>query len=276
MISNRRETTCSFSLEIWIVSSCAVHLCYCRRPEQKHFAKKQCLRKCKQGFAANNHHYCRPLLLSSGSRLFDQWVCLDESLLRWFEWWNKGPFVCRRDVPALDVVDVAGGVHAGLPQWVSSHSTAAGERALPEPRQVLRSPLLPRAAQGDAGSAREKEAAGRWRFVEVVRMTTRGVGELMYIACKFTEMQSWLQEYCRCAYKKTKVKRLEERCTTVCQRENSFYVDTVRMFRDRRWGCFVISLVHLVIDVISFLQSWIVNEVCLEERRCYCTLCFRD
>ena len=44
-----------------------------------------------------------------------------------------------------------------------------------------------------------------------------------------------LQEYCRRAYKKTNVKRLEERYTTVCQRENSFYVDTVRMFRDRRW-----------------------------------------
>ncbi|CAK8688654.1 unnamed protein product [Clavelina lepadiformis] len=44
-----------------------------------------------------------------------------------------------------------------------------------------------------------------------------------------------LQEYCRRAYKKTKVKRLEERYTTVCQRENSFYVDTVRMFRDRRY-----------------------------------------
>jgi len=42
------------------------------------------------------------------------------------------------------------------------------------------------------------------------------------------------QEYCRRAYKKTKVKQLEEKYTTVCQRENSFYVDTVRMFRDRR------------------------------------------
>ncbi|XP_039270554.2 DNA polymerase epsilon catalytic subunit A-like [Styela clava] len=44
-----------------------------------------------------------------------------------------------------------------------------------------------------------------------------------------------LQEYCRIAYKKTKISRIEERYTTICQRENSFYVDTVRMFRDRRY-----------------------------------------
>ena len=29
--------------------------------------------------------------------------------------------------------------------------------------------------------------------------------------------------------------RLEKRTSTVCQRENSFYVDTVRAFRDRRY-----------------------------------------
>lgn len=28
---------------------------------------------------------------------------------------------------------------------------------------------------------------------------------------------------------------MEERVTTICQRENSFYVDTVRAFRDRRY-----------------------------------------
>ncbi|XP_014243351.1 DNA polymerase epsilon catalytic subunit A [Cimex lectularius] len=44
-----------------------------------------------------------------------------------------------------------------------------------------------------------------------------------------------LTDYCRKAYKKTKVTRLEERTTTVCQKENSFYVDTVRAFRDRRY-----------------------------------------
>ena len=44
-----------------------------------------------------------------------------------------------------------------------------------------------------------------------------------------------LQQYCRKAYKKTRVTREEERITTVCMRENSFYVDTVRAFRDRRY-----------------------------------------
>ncbi|CAB0010464.1 unnamed protein product [Nesidiocoris tenuis] len=44
-----------------------------------------------------------------------------------------------------------------------------------------------------------------------------------------------LTDYCRKAYKKTKVTRLEERTTTICQKENSFYVDTVRAFRDRRY-----------------------------------------
>uniref|UniRef100_A0A8C9TG99 DNA polymerase epsilon catalytic subunit n=1 Tax=Scleropages formosus TaxID=113540 RepID=A0A8C9TG99_SCLFO len=44
-----------------------------------------------------------------------------------------------------------------------------------------------------------------------------------------------LSDYCRKAYKKVHLTRLEERVTTICQRENSFYVDTVRAFRDRRY-----------------------------------------
>lgn len=44
-----------------------------------------------------------------------------------------------------------------------------------------------------------------------------------------------LQEYSRKVYKKTHTTRIEERATTVCQKENSFYVDTVRAFRDRRY-----------------------------------------
>ncbi|XP_068619039.1 DNA polymerase epsilon catalytic subunit 1 [Battus philenor] len=44
-----------------------------------------------------------------------------------------------------------------------------------------------------------------------------------------------LADYCKVAYKKTKVTRTEVRTTTVCQKENSFYVDTVRAFRDRRY-----------------------------------------
>ncbi|KAB0803610.1 hypothetical protein PPYR_00580 [Photinus pyralis] len=41
--------------------------------------------------------------------------------------------------------------------------------------------------------------------------------------------------YCRKVYKKQKVTKMEERTSTVCQKENSFYVDTVRAFRDRRY-----------------------------------------
>ncbi|XP_051165586.1 DNA polymerase epsilon catalytic subunit 1 [Leptopilina boulardi] len=44
-----------------------------------------------------------------------------------------------------------------------------------------------------------------------------------------------LTEFCRKAYRKTKITRTEERTQTICQRENSFYVDTVRAFRDRRY-----------------------------------------
>lgn len=43
-----------------------------------------------------------------------------------------------------------------------------------------------------------------------------------------------LSAYCRKVYKKMKVTKMEERTTTICQKENSFYVDTVRAFRDRR------------------------------------------
>lgn len=48
--------------------------------------------------------------------------------------------------------------------------------------------------------------------------------------CFFTRL-----DYCRKAYKKIHVTKVEERVTTICQRENSFYVDTVRAFRDRRY-----------------------------------------
>ncbi|KAL6114248.1 pole [Pungitius sinensis] len=44
-----------------------------------------------------------------------------------------------------------------------------------------------------------------------------------------------LADYCKRAYKKTHVTKREQRVTTICQRENSFYVDTVRAFRDRRY-----------------------------------------
>ena len=44
-----------------------------------------------------------------------------------------------------------------------------------------------------------------------------------------------LKDFSAKAYHKTKVTTSEDRVDTVCMRENSFYVDTVRAFRDRRY-----------------------------------------
>ena len=44
-----------------------------------------------------------------------------------------------------------------------------------------------------------------------------------------------MKEYCRVNYKKLHQTREVQKTATVCQRENSFYVDTVRAFRDRRY-----------------------------------------
>ena len=48
-------------------------------------------------------------------------------------------------------------------------------------------------------------------------------------------VSSRLKEYARKAYKKTKITEEETRSDIVCMRENDFYVDTVRQFRDRRY-----------------------------------------
>jgi DNA polymerase epsilon subunit 1 len=44
-----------------------------------------------------------------------------------------------------------------------------------------------------------------------------------------------LSDYTRKVYKKTKQTFIEERTSTICQRENPFYINTVRNFRDRRY-----------------------------------------
>ncbi|GMF20503.1 unnamed protein product [Phytophthora lilii] len=43
------------------------------------------------------------------------------------------------------------------------------------------------------------------------------------------------KSYCSSVYKKTKVTEEQKRSATVCMRENPFYVNTVRAFRDRRY-----------------------------------------
>ena len=44
-----------------------------------------------------------------------------------------------------------------------------------------------------------------------------------------------IKAYCQRIYKKTHVYVSETKTDVVCMRENSFYVDTVRAFRDRRY-----------------------------------------
>lgn len=44
-----------------------------------------------------------------------------------------------------------------------------------------------------------------------------------------------LGDYSRKVYKKTKDTKVENRTSIICQRENPFYIDTVRRFRDRRY-----------------------------------------
>jgi DNA polymerase epsilon subunit 1 len=50
-----------------------------------------------------------------------------------------------------------------------------------------------------------------------------------------TAVRKRLKTYCQTVYKKVKVTVEEDREDVVCQRENPFYVDTVRAFRDRRY-----------------------------------------
>ncbi len=65
-----------------------------------------------------------------------------------------------------------------------------------------------------------------------------------------------LTEYCKKAYKKAHITKMEERYTTVCQKENSFYVDTVRAFRDRRYIYKGLhrkqEFVHCILTVVHF------------------------
>ena len=68
---------------------------------------------------------------------------------------------------------------------------------------------------------------------------------------KLSPTLTWASDYCRKAYKKIHVTKVEERLTTICQRENSFYVDTVRAFRDRRYefkGLHKVSLTFVKLE----------------------------
>eukprot|EP00960_Hanusia_phi_P004316 125836-Hanusia_phi.AAC.4 len=50
-----------------------------------------------------------------------------------------------------------------------------------------------------------------------------------------TEVRKRVKDYCSKVYKRTHDTLTELRTAYICQRENSFYIDTVRAFRDRRY-----------------------------------------
>ncbi|CAO3684825.1 unnamed protein product [Umbelopsis vinacea] len=50
-----------------------------------------------------------------------------------------------------------------------------------------------------------------------------------------TLLQKRLSEYCRKVYRKVHETRIVERESIICQRENPFYIETVKAFRDRRY-----------------------------------------
>jgi DNA polymerase epsilon subunit 1 len=53
-----------------------------------------------------------------------------------------------------------------------------------------------------------------------------------------------IKKYCQKIYSKAHISVTEVRRDTVCMRENSFYVDTVRAFRDRRYEFKALTKVH--------------------------------
>ena len=77
---------------------------------------------------------------------------------------------------------------------------------------------------GSGGSGADSDDEGTSRHFNKLNDTTQ-----------FALLKKRLGEYCRKAYRKTHESREILKTHTVCQRENSFYVDTVRLFRDRRY-----------------------------------------
>ena len=49
------------------------------------------------------------------------------------------------------------------------------------------------------------------------------------------KLKKRVRQYCQGSHKKVHETRTETKTDTVCMRENPFYVDTVRDFRDRRY-----------------------------------------
>lgn len=83
----------------------------------------------------------------------------------------------------------------------------------------------------------------------------------MFTACNSTD-------YCHKAYKKVRMSRQEIRNTMICQRENSFYVDTVRAFRDRRYEFKgLLKVMHYsTLFKLSYIET--LNPNAMREKKC--------
>ena len=92
-------------------------------------------------------------------------------------------------------------------------------------RDAAAAPEDEASAQSGSGSSDDEEEEGGQgkRFHKLAENT------------QFLLVKKRLAEYCRKAFRKTHESREMLKEHTVCQRENSFYVDTVRLFRDRRY-----------------------------------------
>ena len=76
------------------------------------------------------------------------------------------------------------------------------------------------------------------------RLSVRQVDEELAESGKFEDLplddqaaaiKQRVKGYCQKVYKRVKDISVKKRVATVCQRENPFYVNTVRAFRDRRY-----------------------------------------
>lgn len=87
----------------------------------------------------------------------------------------------------------------------------------------------------------EYQAVRRQLTYEKIQVASK-TGEMFYksfndlsLKDQAINVKNRVKSYSQRVYKKTKVTTIEEKVNTVCMRENSFYVDTVKAFRDRRY-----------------------------------------
>ena len=90
----------------------------------------------------------------------------------------------------------------------------------------------------DALREQERQLLAAGGAAPVEEEDADGNGMSRYADLKDSEQDALLKkrvtDYCRKAYGKIHATKLQDKVSVVCQRENSFYVDTVKLFRDRR------------------------------------------